>query len=526
MPNPPGPHAPLRNSAFDDSPATRGAKILATLGPATSHPDIIAQLIAAGLDAARLNFSHADHATLAPLIARVRAAQRQAGKPLALIGDLQGPKIRIGELPEPLMLHSDSPVCIRPLPSDHRPPSDPPPITPSNHESAGPPGPIQLQTDYDRLPDHVQPGQHIYLKDGLIDLEVTAVQAAAPDPHVDALVRTGGLLTSRAGMNVPGVRLDFPALTEKDRADIRFAVEQRLDYLALSFVHDANDLRAARALLDELGSDIHLIAKIESAFALDHLPEILQAADGVMVARGDLGVEIGAENVPIWQRRIIDAAADALVPCIVATQMLESMTASPRPTRAEASDVANAVWEGTDAVMLSAETAVGRYPVECVAMMDRIIRRAEQSGDALHVPSYHTDWWRDPSRSISWAVRSIVEHNQDVQAVIAFTISGYTARLIAKDRMRVPVLVLAPNPSVEQRAALLWGVTPVHCPPPADLDAMLQTVDDIARTELGCDDGEQVVVAGGLPLNIGKPTNFLKLHAVGEEHYDSEPQDR
>ena len=505
---PPTAHPPPR---FDDSLATRGAKILATLGPASSDPGLITRLIDAGLDAARLNFSHGDHATLAPLIERIRAAQRDAGKPLALLGDLQGPKIRIGELPQPLMLHSDAAVCIRP--ANGAPASTQAPA----HEH---PGPIPLQTDYARLPATVEPGRHLYLKDGVIDLEVTAVEAQGPDPRVDAIVRTGGLLTSRAGMNIPGVRLDLPALSAKDRDDLRFAVAHGLDYLALSFVHDAADLHAARTLLDELDSDIHLIAKIENAFALEHLPDILQAADGVMVARGDLGVEIGPENVPTWQRRIIDAASDALVPCIVATQMLESMIAGPRPTRAEASDVANAVWEGTDAVMLSAETAVGSYPVECVAMMDRIIRRAEESAEVVRSPGYDTDWWRDPSRSVSWAVRSIVENNQDVQAVIAFTIGGYTARLIAADRMRVPVLVLAPNPAVEQRAALLWGVTPVHCPPPADLDAMLHTVDEIARSQLGCEDGEQVVVVGGVPLNIGKPTNFLKLHAVGEEHHD------
>ena len=370
-------------------------------------------------------------------------------------------------------------------------------------------------------PCHVQPGQRIYLKDGLIDLEVTQVEPGGPDAHVDAIVRNGGVLTSRAGMNIPGVRLDLPALSDKDLADLRFAVEQGLDYLALSFVHDAADLRAARSALDALGSDMHVIAKIETAFALERLPEIMQAADGVMVARGDLGVEIGAENVPIWQRRIIDAAAEALAPCIVATQMLESMVSNARPTRAEASDVANAVWDGADAVMLSAETAIGDYPVQAVAMMDRIIRRAEESGDAQRVASAGGDWSRDASRSVSWAVRAVVEQNADVRAVIAFTISGYTGRLIAQDRMRVPVIVLAPDRAVEQRAALLWGVRPVHCPPPADLEAMLRTVDEIARSELGCEDGAQVVVVGGVPLNMGKPTNFLKLHAVGEERHDA-----
>ena len=493
------------------APDPRGAKILATLGPASSSPEVIAELVDAGLDAVRLNFSHGDHETLAAIIARARTAQRASSRPLALLGDLQGPKIRIGVLPSPILLHAGWTVRIRPQGASA--PGAPAPGAPVD-------GLLPLETDYAGLPRHVQPGQRIYLKDGLIDLEVTHVEPGEPDAHVDAIVRNGGVLTSRAGMNIPGVRLDLPALSDKDLADLRFAVEQGLDYLALSFVHDAADLRAARSALDALGSDMHVIAKIETAFALERLPEIMQAADGVMVARGDLGVEIGAENVPVWQRRIIDAAAEALVPCIVATQMLESMVSNARPTRAEASDVANAVWDGTDAVMLSAETAVGDYPVQAVAMMDRIIRRAEEGGDAQRVASAGGDWSGDASRSVSWAVRAVVEQNADVRAVIAFTISGYTGRLIAQDRMRVPVIVLAPDRAVEQRAALLWGVRPVHCPPPADLDAMLRTVDAIARAELGCEDGAQVVVVGGVPLNMGKPTNFLKLHAVGEERHD------
>ncbi len=481
---------------------TRGAKILATLGPATMQRETIDRLVASGMDAARLNFSHGTHEDLAVLVALVRQAQQTVGRPLAIVGDLQGPKIRTGPLPQPQLLQSGERVCIH---------------TAGDQPAGVSTGQFHIQTDYAGLPNDVQPGQSLYLKDGLIELEVDTVDTSGPDPHVDAVVRAGGTLTSRAGMNVPGARLDLPALTDKDRADLRFAVAQEMDYLALSFVRDADDVRAARRLLDDLGSDIPLIAKIENALALEHLDAIVLAADGVMVARGDLGVEVGPENVPVWQRRIIRAAADALVPCIVATQMLESMVHAARPTRAEASDVANAVWEGTDAVMLSAETAVGERPVETVTMMERIIRRAEEVDETRLAPISDTEWWRDPSRSVSWAVRSIVQLNDRLRGVVAFTISGYTGRLIAKDRMGVPVLVLAPDRAVEQRAALLWGVTPVRCAAPADMDEMLRVVDDVARDVLHCRDADQVVIVGGIPLGMGKPTNFLKLHAVGED---------
>ena len=257
---------------------TRGAKILATLGPATTQPETIDRLFAAGMDAARLNFSHGSHDELATLVAAVRRAQQTAGRPLAIMGDLQGPKIRIGRLPEPRLLHAAERICIHTT-GDHR------------GETQG--DRFHIHTDYAGLRHEIEPGQILYLKDGLIELEVNAVDVSGHDPHVDAVVRAGGMLTSRAGMNVPGARLDLPALNAKDRADLRFAVAQKLDYLALSFVRDADDVHAARRLLDDLGSDIPLIAKIENALALENLDAIVQAADGVMVARRDLGVEMG-----------------------------------------------------------------------------------------------------------------------------------------------------------------------------------------------------------------------------------------
>ncbi len=470
----------------------RGAKIVATLGPASMDEATLAELVEAGMDVARLNFSHADHAELAEMVRRVRAVQQASGKPLAIVGDLQGPKIRVGKLADPIVLAPGFPLRISVEP--------------------GHAGPAMVSADYPGLANDVSVGDRIFLKDGAIELEVTEVAEGT----IGTVVRTGGTVTSRAGMNVPGVTLRLPTLTEKDKADIRFAIEQGMDYLALSFVRRAEDMVEARALLGTEGAEIGLIAKIETALALEHLDAIVQASDGVMVARGDLGVEIGPEQVPIWQRKIARVAAMRLVPVIIATQMLESMVENPRPTRAEASDVANAVWDGADAVMLSAETAIGSYPVETVAMMDRIIRRAEESEDARHTPAFDADWLGDPSRSVSWAVRSIVEQNEEIRGVVAFTMSGYTARLVSEDRMGVPVLVLAPERRVEQRTALLWGVTPVRCTPPEDMDTMLRAVDSVSREYLGCKDGDVVIVVGGIPLDAGKPTNFLKLHSVGD----------
>ena len=470
-----------------------GAKIVATLGPASADTATIRAMVDAGLDVVRLNFSHGDHATLAVLVTHVRAVQAESGKALAILGDLQGPRLRLGALPEPLPVRAGQPLRISTEP--------------------GHTGPETVSCSYAGLARDLQAGDRVFLRDGEIELEVTATSASVAETRV----LVGGTLTSRAGMNVPSTSLGMATLTAQDRKDIQFAVEQRMDYLALSFVRRGRDVEDVRDLVEAAEGEMGIIAKIENAEALLHLTEILEAADGVMVARGDLGVEVGSENVPVWQRRIIAGASEQLVPVIVATQMLESMVENPRPSRAEASDVANAVWDGTDAVMLSAETAVGAYPVETVAMMARIVERAEEAESVRQTPAYASEWWEDPSRSISWATRSIVQQNPQLRAVMAFTVTGYTARLVAKDRMRVPVLVLAPEARVEQRMALLWGVRAVHCPAPGSVEEMLQAVDERARVDLGCDDGDTVVVVAGLPLGQGKPTNFLKVHEIGDD---------
>ena len=468
----------------------RGSKIVATLGPASAEPATLRRMVDAGVDVVRLNFSHGDRDSHAGLVAHVRRLQDETGRPLAILGDLRGPKIRVGPLDQPLELAAGSPLRITVEP--------------------GHAGPRSVSCDYAGLPEDVAPGDHIYMRDGEIELEVTSTSGSS----VETVVRVGGRLTSRAGVNLPGVAVRLPVLTDRDLEDIEFAVEQGMDYLALSFVREASDLLRARERLEALGSSIGLIAKIENILALHDLDAIVEQSDGVMVARGDLGVEVGPENVPIWQRRIIAAAGRRLVPVIVATQMLESMIEHPRPTRAEASDVANAVWDGADALMLSAESAAGAYPVESVEMMDRIIRRTEES----ETPATHHDeasWAGDRARSISRATGEILLHDDSVAGVVVFTMSGYSARLIAKGHLPRDVLAITVDPRVQQQLALMWGVRAVVCPTFTNEAQVLEAVTEHARSELGCEDGDTVAVVGSMPVGQRGPTNSLTLHRIG-----------
>ena len=327
-------------------------------------------------------------------------------------------------------------------------------------------------------------------------------------------MRGGGLLTPRAGLHALGAGAQLEAVTDADRANARFAAEHGMDYVALSFVRTVADVQAGRQAIAAAGRNIPLIAKIETAVALDSLPQIISAADGAMVARGDLGVEVGPAEVPVLQRSIIDAAGRSLAPVIIATQMLESMVRRTRPTRAEASDVANAVWDGADALMLSAETAVGRGPVETVEMMDAIIRSAEANDPARGADGLPGAGAGDIGRTIAWAVAAAVDQHPDVKAVLAFTASGRSGRLIAKDRLPVPTVVLAPSPDVQQRLQLLWGVRPTLCQPPDSLEEMISNVERAAVRELGLRAGDRIVITGGLPLGQNEPTNFLKLHII------------
>ncbi len=472
----------------------RRAKIVATLGPASSDPDTVFELVRAGLDVARINFSHGDESSWLQAVDSVRRAQRETGKPIAILGDLQGPKIRIGSVPEGTEIARGDRVNV---------------LTGSDSDGwFDDDGALRVSCGYAALIDEVEPGGRLYLRDGELDLLIEEIDGDC----IVTTVRGGGLLTSRAGLHAPGAGQQLPAVTKEDRRHIRFAVGHGIDYLALSFVRSAVDLAEAESAVHSADGEIPLIAKIETVSAISDLNSIIAVSDGAMVARGDLGVEVGPAEVPIAQRQIIGAAGRAMIPVIIATQMLESMTTRQRPTRAEASDVANAVWDGADALMLSGETAVGRHPVEVVAMMDSIIRTAEQEDPHRAVRA--DEFSSDTARTIGQAVSTAVEQHPQVKAVIIFTVSGRSGRLLSQVRLPVPTLVLAPSDAVLQRMALSWGVDPRHCDPPATIEGMLQDVERAAIDELGLVAGDSVVVTGGLPLGQGQPTNFLKLHKI------------
>ena len=479
----------------------RRAKIVATLGPASSDLDTIQRLIEAGVDVARINFSHGDPASWQRLVYTVRAAQEIVGKPVAIVGDLQGPKIRIGEVPQPFEVVRNERLTI---------------VAGSNRPAGRDEGHYAVACPYGALIDEVGPGEHIYLRDGEIELRVEAVNG----DRIETLVRGGGRITSRAGLHAQGAGAQLDAVTDVDRVNARFAVQHGMDFVALSFVRTVDDVLAGRAAIEDAGGALPMIAKIETAVALDSLDEIIGAADAAMVARGDLGVEVGAAEVPVLQRTIIEAAGQSLAPVIIATQMLESMVERARPTRAEASDVANAVWDGADALMLSAETAVGRWPVETVEMMAAIIRTAEANDHARWVEPDHESWAGDIGRTIAWAVGAAVEQHSDVRAVIGFTVSGRSGRLIAKERLPVPTLVLAPTSEVQQRMQLFWGISPALSAPPGNLEDMLTDVERTAVRELGLEAGDRIIVTGGFPIGHGEPTNFLKLHNIPASYHE------
>ena len=467
----------------------RRTKIICTLGPATESPRMIDRLIRAGMDAARLNFSHGTHIQHARTISRLREASRRHARPLAVLADLQGPKIRTGSL------IGGKPVTLR---SGQR-------FTISTGKRPG--TPAGVSTTYSALPREVRRGDRILLADGLIELRALATSRTA----ITCEVVNGGELGGHKGINLPGVKLRVPALTEKDRRDLAFALAHHVDYVAVSFVRRAEDVLAARAAIARAGKTTPVIAKLEKPEAIENLDAILCVSDGVMVARGDLGVEMSPEVVPIVQKKIISRARELRIPVITATQMLESMTLNPRPTRAEASDVANAIFDGTDAVMLSAETAVGHYPVETVQMMDRIARQAE-----ANVP-------RQPLRrrreqlSVAEAICEAISHAAEEQAmklIAVFTESGSTARLISKYRPRPPIVGFSPNKETRRRLSLLWGVLPRTIAPVRNIDNLTALAEKRLLEERLVARGDVIGIVAGTPFGVRGTTNFMKLHTV------------
>ncbi len=470
----------------------RRAKIVCTLGPVSSHAGMIDRLMRAGMDVARLNFSHGTHAEHARTIAAIREVSGKIQRPTAILADLQGPKIRTGPLAggKAVRLRAGQRLTItsRSVPGDSH----------------------CVSTTYKQLPAEVSSGDRILLADGLIELRVSRVQGQ----DVRCEVVNGGELGQNKGINLPGVKLKVSALTRKDRQDLAFALAQNVNYIAISFVRQATDVRSAKALIARAGKSTPVIAKLEKPEAIENLDSILGVADGVMVARGDLGVEMSPERVPVVQKQIIARARDARLPVITATQMLESMILNPRPTRAEASDVANAVLDGTDAVMLSAETASGQHPREAVEMMDRIIREAEASAGRIASPQRLAEL--NVAETISEMICHAAEELQ-MKVIAVFTETGSTARLISKYRPRSPIIAFSPNQETRRRLSLLWGVLSRSIEHVKDIDSLARIAEKRLLEEKLVLPGDIVGVVAGTPLGQRGTTNFVKLHAIGGE---------
>ena len=463
-------------------------KIVGTLGPASNSAEGIRSLIEAGLDVARINFSHGTHEQHAKTIATVREVSASLGRSVAILGDLQGPRIRIGDLDAPRQLEAGASVVL--VPEEQHDSHDEIPIT------------------YDLLAQDVSPGNRILINDGLIELLVTAVDS----PRVTATVLHGGTLSSHKGMNLPGIAVSAPSLTEKDRADLEFAVEHDLDALALSFVRRADDIEQMRLLIPKT---MLIVAKIEKDIALQNIEEILRASDAVMVARGDLGVELPFEEVPIAQKKIIALANRMGRPVITATQMLESMIENPRPTRAEASDVANAILDGTDCVMLSAETAAGAYPRLAVEAMRRIINEIETHPRPSQSPRAERRGTVGMNTEEAIAAATVAAVRMlDAPLVVVFTKSGFSARIVASHRPHVPILALTDQPRVCRQLSLVWGVVPRLVPTARGYDHMVAMALRDALDMGLVTRGDRVAVTAGVPFDVPGTTNLLKVETV------------
>ncbi|HEY5219749.1 MAG TPA: pyruvate kinase [Gemmatimonadaceae bacterium] len=476
----PSDHRPPGIAAFSST------KIVCTLGPATATSETLRGLVEAGMNVARINFSHGTHEQHTESIARVRAVADSMGRPIAILGDLQGPRIRIGDIPAPIHLADGSDVVLRP-----------------EDDARG----TDIPVTYKRLADDVQVGDRVLVDDGLIELLVLDIKGH----RVSARVVHGGELKSHKGMNLPGVQVSAPSITDKDREDVEFAVAQELEYLALSFVRRAEDIAELRALIPR---EMLVVAKIEKDSALENIESIVRASDGVMVARGDLGVELPFEEVPFAQKRIIALANKLGRPVITATQMLESMITHPRPTRAEASDVANAILDGTDAVMLSAETAAGTYPRLAVEAMTRIIHEIERQRGAQP-----REAWREPDGKLSnefaiAAASAAAVSMLHAPVLIVFTKSGFSARIVASQRPGVPILVLTDTPRTYRQLALIWGVIPELVPHCATYNEMVRVALDVVRRRQLAAPGDRVVVTAGVPFDVPGTTNTLKVETV------------
>jgi len=469
---------------------SRHSKIVCTIGPATRSRRMIDRLLQAGMDVARLNFSHGSHRDHAQSIEMLRAASVKAQKPIAILADLPGPKIRTGKLAgaSPVTLRTGQKFVITTV------------------QVLG--DASRVSTTFRQLPKELHRGDRVLLSDGLIELRVEQVRGR----EVICRVLNGGALGEHKGINLPGVKLRVPALTAKDRQDLRFALKHGANYIAVSFVRRSEDVVLAKTLVRRAGKETPIIAKLEKPEAIANLDAILRVADGVMVARGDLGVEMSPEKVPVVQKTIIARARQFRRPVITATQMLESMTGNPRPTRAEASDVANAIFDGSDAVMLSAETATGKYPVQTVTMMARIIEAAESSITEFPRPV--------PQEQLKVAeiIAELVCHASRelrMKVIAVFSHSGFTARLISRYRPLVPIVAFSPEAETRRRMALIWGVRPRSIADVRNIDGLADVAEKRLLEEGLVQKGDVIGIVAGTPMGIRGTTNFVKLHVIG-----------
>ncbi len=469
---------------------TRRAKIVATLGPATSSPETLRELVAAGLDVARLNLSHGTHDDHSASLTNLRAAAEAENRPIGVLADLQGPKIRLGTFADGAVeLHEDDEFVI------------------TIEDVSG--DADRVSTTYKGLPGDVRPGDRVLIDDGRIVLECT--KTTSTDVHTRVIF--GGPVSDHKGLNLPGVAVSVPALTEKDEDDLRWALRNGVDLVALSFVRSPADAEECHRIMDDEGVTVPLIAKIEKPQAVERLHDIIEVFDGVMVARGDLGVELPLENVPMVQKRAIERCRDKAKPVIVATQMLESMIGAPRPTRAETSDVANAVLDGADSVMLSGETSVGRYPVETVKTMARIVSAAEQETlRASHI--LH----RVPETTGGAIARAAAEIGATVgaKALVAFTMSGETARRLARYRSPIPLIAFTTENATQGKLSLTWGVQINLVPWVDNTDDMVRQVEAELLQFGDYTKGDRIVVVAGSPPGTTGSTNSLRVHRLGD----------
>jgi pyruvate kinase len=477
-----------RAHSTDELDSMRRTKVVVTLGPASSSPEVMRELVQAGMDVARLNFSHGTHDDHAQQITQLRAISKELDTPITILQDLQGPKIRVGSLPQgEIVLTANEEVWLMP-----------------EAEFAREPATIPL--DYAHVADDARPGMRVLLADGLLELEIIEVRGT----RLRCRVLEGGVLQSRKGVNFPELKMNLPSLTEKDRHDVDFGIAQGVDWISLSFVRSAADVRTLKELLAAKGVATPVIAKIEKPQAIENLAGILDEVQGVMVARGDLGVEVSPEKVPMLQKEIIERCNRQGLPVITATQMLESMIHEPRPTRAEASDVANAIIDGTDAVMLSGESAIGAFPVRAVKMMVRIATEVEAKVELKSYPASAPTVPLALSEAATHIARLI-----DLRAIVVLTTSGHTARLIAAERSKTALFALTTDRDVYHSLNLFWGIKPLLVDGvPNDFTGLIEQAEATLRTRNAVAPGDKILVIGGVPPGEPRGSNFLKIHVI------------